>query len=468
MVYRSLLSLALAAVMSAPAAAQAPRPQAATGTKWGLVVGVNDYGPNIRGLKYAVSDAAKLYKTLTDPGVDGVPQDHFRLLTTDATTPESRPTRANIVKNLRELIQKAQPNDQFWFYFAGHGKDFDGASYLLPCDFDIANIEGTGLRIKHVRDLLDKECKARQKLVVVDACHSGSTRAIEKEAKLDDEVNGVAGLFTCAAAAVNQCAYESPDFGDGNGAGGVFTYVLVQGLRGAAKKADTPVIRASDIKSYLSENVPKIVQRIALAQQTPQFLPRDFPRVDTGDIPLTRPTTATAPPAQVATREIQLSPKEPLGPAVIIALREKRTLVNGEVLTSDIAETQIKRAFLDLNLPIIDKEGARKFAEILDAKEAGNQAAQHGARFLIVGEAETASNKLEVAGGLITVTANITAKLIDEAGNILAATSVESDPKLAGTELKAANEALQEAAGKLIEIMQPKVAKVLGKQPAKS
>ena len=49
--------------------------RSAGAAKFAVVIGVNDYGANAPKLRYAVSDATRLYTTLTDPKIGGIPPD---------------------------------------------------------------------------------------------------------------------------------------------------------------------------------------------------------------------------------------------------------------------------------------------------------------------------------------------------------------------------------------------------------
>lgn len=65
-------------------------------------------------------------------------------LTDDQTNPVAIPTRANITRALKWLVQDAKPNDQLFLHFSGHGgqtEDMDGDEedgldeVIYPVDF---------------------------------------------------------------------------------------------------------------------------------------------------------------------------------------------------------------------------------------------------------------------------------------------------------------------------------------------
>ena len=46
-------------------------------------------------------------------------QDDMVILTDDQSNPMSRPTKANILRGMRWLVQDAQPNDSLFFHYSG-------------------------------------------------------------------------------------------------------------------------------------------------------------------------------------------------------------------------------------------------------------------------------------------------------------------------------------------------------------
>lgn len=81
------------------------------GQRWAVVVGVNDYGGNTVSLHYAEKDAQRF----RDLVLRDTPANHVRFLTT-AGSDEDKPTGANIVGAVRQLMGKAGPDDAFWFF----------------------------------------------------------------------------------------------------------------------------------------------------------------------------------------------------------------------------------------------------------------------------------------------------------------------------------------------------------------
>ena len=98
------------------------------GRKWALIIGINNYiDSNITPLQYAVNDAYALYECLTDNEYGCFEASKTKLLT-DKT--EIKPTRSEILKAINGL-QIAEVKDSVFIFFAGHGIEKNGESYLV-------------------------------------------------------------------------------------------------------------------------------------------------------------------------------------------------------------------------------------------------------------------------------------------------------------------------------------------------
>ena len=93
--------------------------QQATGQRWALIIGVEDYqDPQITDLRYSIDDARALYEVLVDPKRGGFETDHVKLLTDDATDSKLLPTRLNILDALNNWLRQTTERDTVIFYFS--------------------------------------------------------------------------------------------------------------------------------------------------------------------------------------------------------------------------------------------------------------------------------------------------------------------------------------------------------------
>src|ERR1019366_4547683 len=86
--------------------------------------------------------------------------------------------RATLAELRRELEQWlpsiATPDDRVLIYFAGHGFVYSGKAYLAPYDIDPNNISGSGYPMEALGAVIGNKIKAKWKVLLTDACHSGA------------------------------------------------------------------------------------------------------------------------------------------------------------------------------------------------------------------------------------------------------------------------------------------------------
>jgi len=223
-------------------------------------VGIDSY-PNIRPLKYAVADARAFYELLVTG--NQVPVENvFLLLNEQATLQELRSTLGTKVKN------KAGADDMVIIYFAGHGAterdmmspDGDGLEkYLLPHGADPNDLYASALPMREVAHIFHR-IRSERLVFVADACYSGASggRTVSVSgvrANLSDRflerLAGGKGKVIITASSANEVSVEKDELGHG-----VFTYYLVQGLRGPADADADGLITVDEAYRYVSEKVP--------------------------------------------------------------------------------------------------------------------------------------------------------------------------------------------------------------------
>ena len=143
--------------------------------RWAILIGVDDYHESLGTLRFCANDAKLMQETLTSECC-AFTQDNVVLLTDDQ--PKDRlPTFGNIHSWLGTWLSRPGPDDLVLVYFAGHGREAKDQALLVPQDATLESLPVTGIPIQYVRDLLDR-CHARQKILILDACHSGAGRDV--------------------------------------------------------------------------------------------------------------------------------------------------------------------------------------------------------------------------------------------------------------------------------------------------
>lgn len=83
-----------------------------------MLIGIN-YLRHQRGrLKGCINDVKNMEGFLHKRGFNPA---NMRVLTDDLQDSSRQPTKANILRDLRWLVQGAQPGDSLFFHFSGHG-----------------------------------------------------------------------------------------------------------------------------------------------------------------------------------------------------------------------------------------------------------------------------------------------------------------------------------------------------------
>lgn len=182
-----------------------------------LIVGIDHYD-HIGSLSGCVNDAHSVRAAL-ERHADG---------TLNFTTPQlltgTGAGQPVIKKDLKDAVREVFADDAeiALFYFAGHGYVEDTGGFL--CASDSADGDD-GLALHEVMTMANTS-PARNKVIILDSCHSGAAGndAITRSmAELND------GVTILTASTENQYALEVP-----GGGAGVFTNLFVDALNGAA------------------------------------------------------------------------------------------------------------------------------------------------------------------------------------------------------------------------------------------
>jgi hypothetical protein len=234
------------------------------GKVWLAVVGVSTYRErSIPSLAFAREDAVAIRDYYRGIGVPA--EQMIELLDENATL-------ANIKRSLgTELVRRANnPDDTVLIYFAGHGQmeadrssaDADGYSkYLLPHDANPADLFGSALSMEELSRILQR-LRSERVVLLIDSCFSGaaggrtpyepnaSSRGVITEEFLSRIASAGTGRVILTASGSREVAQESERMGHG-----IFTYFLLEGLRGAADLDRDGRIDVDEIYRFVSQKV---------------------------------------------------------------------------------------------------------------------------------------------------------------------------------------------------------------------
>lgn len=241
-------------------------------------IGVSQYADSTMNLVYAAKDTRDLASFLSN--MPNVILDTFT---------NERATRENLLK-VRERLSALKPHDRVIMAFSGHGVLDSALNFYIALHQMNFNLPSSGgMLFEDFLALLDST-PARQKLLLLDACHSGELDREEQESiatgspglvvagtrggKAQDfgghpsqrqdpfefmkqnfeEVTSSNGTTIIAAAGGKEYALENAYYSNG-----VFTWCLLKGWReGLADSDGDKEISVDELKNYLIREVPRL------------------------------------------------------------------------------------------------------------------------------------------------------------------------------------------------------------------
>ena len=238
----------------------APKPVADTAVVlpprgYALVVGVANYKnlPEKDQLKFSERDAESIFEILINREGGNFHYENVHKLT------GAKATLANLKNELETWLPSiAKEEDRVVVYFAGHGFVHQGKAYLAPYDLDPANIPGTGYPMETLGRIIGSKIKAKWKVLLTDACHSGDiTPATDAQTIYQSLQNLDRSLFSLTASRDREQSFESAEWGGGHG---IFTYYVVKGLEGAADESHDGIVTADELGEYVRRNVREVTK----------------------------------------------------------------------------------------------------------------------------------------------------------------------------------------------------------------
>ncbi len=231
---------------------------------WAVVVGAARYN-HMRTLRYTDDDAYQFYAFLKSIEGGALPDEQVRVLVDDDATHQ------NILKATREVFQRADDNDLVLFYFSGHG--LPGA--FLPIDYD-----GTYNRLEHqeLQSALNAS-RAKHKLVIADACHSGSYAVEDNRlaAKTGSRGSALAAYYDglgradASTALLLSSKGEEISLEDGGLRSGIFSHYLIRGMKGQADSNRDLLISIDELFDYVHREVRSYTGNVQTPTLTGQF-----------------------------------------------------------------------------------------------------------------------------------------------------------------------------------------------------
>ncbi|BAY30157.1 hypothetical protein NIES2107_20010 [Nostoc carneum NIES-2107] len=230
------------------------------GRNWAIVVGINHY-ENLQHLNFAKRDASVMATWFQQEARF----EQVFLFTDDSppipTNPPipTQPTFGHLRRFLRAQFENAllKPEDNLWFFFAGHGNRYKDKDYLMFSDSDPGDVENTAISVDYVTQRL-RRSGADNVVLFLDACRDESSRSGLGIG--EQRHQGVITFYSCTA---NQKSWEIDELQHGT-----FTYSLLEALRLQGEANCATVER---LAQYLTYQVPAVNSRYGKATQNPYW-----------------------------------------------------------------------------------------------------------------------------------------------------------------------------------------------------
>ena len=194
-----------------------------------VAVGINNY-------KYVTSltvseDDARAFAQMCK----SYPDLHVALVT------GSKATRANLIDVLGRHFAQAKADDSLVFFFSGHGVSGGVVAYDTEDDS-----ENSILSYKVLARLM-KRSPATRKVIIIDSCHSGSSRNTTSSSRKVRHNIGDPNTILFMSSRTNEYSLEVQGMSQS-----LFTYHLLRGMRGNADADSDRNITARELFRYVS------------------------------------------------------------------------------------------------------------------------------------------------------------------------------------------------------------------------
>ncbi|WKZ16568.1 MAG: PEGA domain-containing protein [Candidatus Jettenia caeni] len=258
--------------------------------RYAVVIGISDYkDPKIPDLKYADADAQAFYDFITSPVGGSFHKENVLLLK------NNQATLKNIKLAITGFLRQATDSDFVMIFMACHGEPEPGRPddlYLLTYDSKLNSLPATAYLMEHVNADMKRYISSRRLVFFADVCHgTGLTTSTIGTRGVSNTVNVALstlkstreGWGVVSASRASEVSMESNLWGGGHG---VFTYYLLEGLKGKADEEGNRngIVTLVEAFDFLEEKVKRATQNTQHPDTSGNFdnnLPLGFPGVKT-------------------------------------------------------------------------------------------------------------------------------------------------------------------------------------------
>jgi uncharacterized caspase-like protein len=253
---------------------------------WAIVIGISDYqyaAGKFPELRYADRDAKDFYDFLRSPQGGGFPPERILFLENE------RATLDNIKYAFFDFLKQAIEEDYVVIYFSGHGTPEESNLenlYLMAYDSKPDRLASTAFPMWDIETAFTRHIKSKKVVMFADACHSAgivgdiAMRSIYKKNNMVNKyllemAKAKKGRIIFTGSEAGEFSQESRKWGGGHG---VFTYFLLNGMRGEADVNDDSIVTLGEIIDFVNKNVRRATKNTQ-HPDTAGVFDRGFPMV---------------------------------------------------------------------------------------------------------------------------------------------------------------------------------------------
>jgi len=233
-----------------------------------VIIGIDEFRNEQLNLRYSKNDAKALKESLEQyakPLFESI--DVTLLISKEETSKKS-------ISEVLDRMKSLNPNDMFLLFVASHGLVDDGEFYLLTSNvgnLSKRKLHKTALSQTEITKLISN-IPTGKKLIILDTCYSEAlgdsikvallTRGMSKDTAIKI-LSRATGTTILSASLSTQQALE------GYKGHGLFSYVLLEGLKKEADLNGDGFVKTSELVDYVEERVPEISKKAFGVEQFP-------------------------------------------------------------------------------------------------------------------------------------------------------------------------------------------------------
>jgi WD40 repeat protein len=234
-----------------------------------LIVGVQEFVNPRLALRYSVADAKLFAQVIAERSAGLFDSVNIKMLLTPAET-----TREALLAAFEELRARVGPEDMFVFYAASHGTVDEGEYFLFTSNVGstaTARLRSDAIGQATLRQMI-ANIPATKKFVVIDTCNAGQLGDSMQVAVLARGLNedrATKLLSRAVGSTVLMASTSQQEALEGYKEHGLFTWVVVEGLRGKADADKDGFVKTGELADYVDNEVPELAEQLYKHKQFP-------------------------------------------------------------------------------------------------------------------------------------------------------------------------------------------------------